>query len=260
VFLHGSPLWSFTYRYLIKALRGQFRCIAIDSMGFGLSEKPASFVYRPERQAEYISELIGHLGLKEISFVLHGTGGPAGLAYAVDHPQNVAHLALINTFMWPLDDNEGAKRIDHMANGPLGRFLFLNANWPVRMLKHAVIDKKTFSREIAAHYATPLDCPEHRQGPFGCAQALLSSSRFYRTLWERRSAIADVPALLLWGMKDHLFGPDCLSKFEYLFKDPQIHRFSTSGHYVTEEKGPGLVPVVEMFMTDSAYLPTATLM
>ena len=37
VFIHGNPSWSFEFRHIIKSLRSQFRCIAADHIGFGLS-------------------------------------------------------------------------------------------------------------------------------------------------------------------------------------------------------------------------------
>ena len=40
LYVHGTPSWSFDFRHVIKALSALFRCIAIDHMGFGLSDKP----------------------------------------------------------------------------------------------------------------------------------------------------------------------------------------------------------------------------
>ena len=53
VFLHGNPTWSFEFRHLIRDLRSQYRCIAPDHIGFGLSsrsQRPAD--YRPEAHAD----------------------------------------------------------------------------------------------------------------------------------------------------------------------------------------------------------------
>ncbi len=36
--LHGNPTWSFVYRDVIQRLRDEFRCIALDYPGFGLSD------------------------------------------------------------------------------------------------------------------------------------------------------------------------------------------------------------------------------
>lgn len=41
VFVHGNPAWSFEFRHLIGGLRSEFRCVAPDQIGFGLSSRSA---------------------------------------------------------------------------------------------------------------------------------------------------------------------------------------------------------------------------
>ena len=45
VMVHGNPTWSFLYRNLVLAFRGQFRCIVPDHIGCGLSDKPPASMY-----------------------------------------------------------------------------------------------------------------------------------------------------------------------------------------------------------------------
>ena len=40
VFVHGNPDWSYAYRHLITDLRADYRCVAVDHIGFGLSDTP----------------------------------------------------------------------------------------------------------------------------------------------------------------------------------------------------------------------------
>ena len=35
LFIHGTPSWSFDFRNVIKSLSKNYRCIAIDHVGFG---------------------------------------------------------------------------------------------------------------------------------------------------------------------------------------------------------------------------------
>lgn len=86
VMLHGNPTWSFLYRNLIKQLSSRYRCIAPDYLGFGLSDKPFDWNYRPEEHAKNLAALIEHLGLKEVTLVVNDWGGPIGMHYAVTHP------------------------------------------------------------------------------------------------------------------------------------------------------------------------------
>src|SRR3954465_4600219 len=82
--VHGTPTWSFLYRHLIKDLSGNYRCIAIDHLGFGLSDKPRKYSYKPEELAKNLRHFIEKMNLKNITLMVHDFGGPIGLAYAIE--------------------------------------------------------------------------------------------------------------------------------------------------------------------------------
>ena len=94
LFCHGNPTWSFLYRNIIIALRGRFRCVALDYPGYGLSDRPAGYGYTPGEQALVVAELIAHLDLR--NFILFGQdwGGPIGLGAVLADPGRVRGLAI----------------------------------------------------------------------------------------------------------------------------------------------------------------------
>jgi haloalkane dehalogenase len=100
--LHDSPGWSFAFRRLIPALSAHYRVIAPDLVGFGLSSKPRPDRFHVADHASAIAELIDTLGLKRLSLLVHGWGGPIAMAYAVRNPDNVQHVVLANTWAMPL--------------------------------------------------------------------------------------------------------------------------------------------------------------
>src|SRR5262249_2744327 len=59
--LHGNPTWSFEYREVIRALRGQFRCVALDYPGFGLSSPRPGYRYLPEEHAQVVTAFVDAL-------------------------------------------------------------------------------------------------------------------------------------------------------------------------------------------------------
>ncbi|MEW6602891.1 MAG: alpha/beta fold hydrolase, partial [Nitrospirota bacterium] len=89
VMVHGNPTWSFVYRHLINGLSKDYRCIAMDHIGFGLSDKPQNWSYYPEDHAKNFDIFIERLDLHNITLVVQDWGGPIGLSYAVNHPENV---------------------------------------------------------------------------------------------------------------------------------------------------------------------------
>ena len=76
--VHGNPTWSILYRGLIEGLRGQYRCVAVDLAGFGLSAPAAGFSFKPEDQARLVAGLVGRLDLRDATLLAHDWGGPIG--------------------------------------------------------------------------------------------------------------------------------------------------------------------------------------
>ena len=102
VMVHGTPTWSFLYRHVVKGLSKNYRCIAPDHIGFGLSDKPQGWSYTIEAQAKNLQVLLDSLDLEDITLVVHDFGGPIGLSYAIENPEKVSRLVIMNTWLWSL--------------------------------------------------------------------------------------------------------------------------------------------------------------
>lgn len=97
VFVHGNPGPMEDWAELIPAVAGFARVIAMDMPGFGRSERPRAFEHSIAGHARYLGLLLDHLGVERAHLVLHDFGGPWGLRWALDHPDRLAGLVLINT-------------------------------------------------------------------------------------------------------------------------------------------------------------------
>jgi len=124
VMVHGNPTWSFVYRHLILRLRDRHRCVAMDHLGFGLSDKPRGWSYLPEDHAANLTTLIERLDVRDVTLVLQNWGGPLGLSNATAHTKNVARLVILSTWAWPVDRDPYysavARRCRRPAGGPSG--------------------------------------------------------------------------------------------------------------------------------------------
>lgn len=250
VFVHGTPTWSFEWRHLIKGLRGQYRCLAPDHLGFGLSDKPTDYaVLRPEDHARRFADWVDHLGLKDITLVVHDFGGPIGLAYALAHPENVRALVLLNTWMWPLTGDSHFETPGKLLGGPVGRLLYERFAFSPRViLPSAYGDKKKLTPALHAQYLQPLPSPETRRSTYALAQSLLGSTVWYASLWEQRERIASLPALVLWGMKDPAFRPQELRRWQELLPSAIVHPFENAGHWPHEEEPKEVARFLEDFL------------
>jgi len=235
LFVHGTPTWSYLYRRFIVSLAPSHRVVAPDNLGFGRSAKPPGADYRPAAHARRLGALIDHLGLRDFVLVVHDFGGPIGLSYALDHPDRVRGIVLFNTWMWSLKGSPNA-RIARALSGRVGRFLYerLNAS-PRLLLKAGFADKTKLSRETHARYLAPFPSRRERHATWVLARELLDSSDWYAGLWDRRDRIAGLPAMLLWGMRDPVFGPGYLERWRDALPDARVTTFPDAGHFVQEE-------------------------
>jgi len=249
VMVHGNPSWSFLYRHLIKQLAPEYRCVAMDHIGFGLSDKPPGWTYRPEDHAQNLTALIEALDLKDITLVVQDWGGPIGLSYAIDHPENVKRLVIMNTWMWSVNHDWHYIVFSGFTGGPIGRFLIRRFNFFARVLmRQAYGDKTRLTEHIHRHYLEPLEAPGERKGCWVFPGEILGSTAWLSDLWARRSLLTDKPKLVVWGMKDIAFREQELNTWIDTFPDVKVIRLDGVGHYVQEEAVGELGRAVRSFL------------
>jgi len=105
VFVHGNPESSYTYRDVIKHLIENadepIRIIAMDHIGFGLSDQ-ASFEMVCMDHAENLLQLVKHLDLQHVTLIIHDWGGPIGIGAFLKEPERVSNLVILNTTVFPM--------------------------------------------------------------------------------------------------------------------------------------------------------------
>src|SRR5262249_23298562 len=96
--LHGEPTWAYLYRKLIPRLAEGGRVPAPDYFGFGRSDKPTRIEdYSYDFHYRSIERLADELDLRATTVVVQDWGGPIGLRLAVEHPERVDRLVILNT-------------------------------------------------------------------------------------------------------------------------------------------------------------------
>jgi len=236
LFVHGTPTWSFLYRNYIKELSKTHRCIAIDHLGFGLSDKPKNFSGTPELHSKNLTTLIEKLNLKNITLVVHDFGGPIGLSYAIAQPENVDKIILFNTWLWGTKEDKDAQKINKILHSKIGNFLYLNTNFsPKILLKRAFYNKQALSKKIHKHYLKPFPNKNSRYGLLNIGKSLIGSSDWYDKHWQSIDLIKDKPVLILWGEKDDFIKKINREKWESKLTNETTFVFE-AGHFVQEEQ------------------------
>lgn len=249
LFLHGNPTWSFMYRRLINAFSSHYRCLAPDYLGFGLSDKPCSFSYRPEAHSDILAQFIDDAITDSFTLVVHDWGGPIGLSYALEHPEKIDGVIIFNSWMWSLASIPRFRLLSTLHSGWLGNFLTRRLNLFVNyILPMGFAGYHQLAPDIHSAYRQPFLDPQSREGTRVFPEALLKSDAWLRSLWDRRSNLSSIPALILWGMKDRAFRTAQLKTWMQVFTSPEVHRLERIGHFVPEESGEIAVPIIEKFI------------
>lgn len=249
LFLHGNPVWSYSFRKLITAFSKNYRCIAIDHLGFGLSDKPAGFSYLPADHSINLTEFIDQLGLKNISLFVNDWGGPIGLNYAVNHAENIKRLIIFNTMMWSVKGDKHFERFSGFMGGRIGKFLNIQFNFfgkfviPKAWGDKSKLDKKT-KYQLVRHVNKSAD----RIGVWMFPKEIIGSSEWMDTIWQKRNNIENVPAFLIWGMKDIAFRQKELDRFCGFLKKHQVTKLENVGHYVQDEGAELIISDIAAFL------------
>lgn len=102
LFLHGMPTSCYLWRNVIPHLSTLGRCIAIDLIGMGKSDKP-DIEYTIFEHIKYVEKFIETLGLGRVTLVMHGWGSIIGFDYAMRHEKNCKGLVFYEAFLRPFN-------------------------------------------------------------------------------------------------------------------------------------------------------------
>jgi len=250
LFVHGTPSWSFEYRQLIRELSVAHRCVAFDHLGFGLSERPAAFGYRPEDHARVFAEFVAALGLERFTLVVHDFGGPIALPFAQAHPERISRLVVMNSFIWPFQDPKLVRQA-RLAGSWLGRLLYRYLNFSLRVLMpFAYGDKRRLTPLVHAQYLAPFATGAARETVlWAFARSLLDSHAHYESLWAKRERLAAIRTLVLWGSRDRLFPGEYRERWREALPHAQVEPISDAGHWPHEERPEIVLEAVQRFLS-----------
>ena len=234
VMFHGNPTWSFLYRNVIKQLRGQFRCVAVDYPGFGLSERPAGYGYTSVEHAQVIGKLVDHLELDRFIVVGQDWGGPIGMTVALERASRVAGLVFANTWYWPATGSLVTFSVV-MSSPPL-QWLILKRNSFVNFIMPRSV-AKPMDPQVFKAYQDAQPSPAARRGVAEFPRQIRAARPMLERLaTEAPKAFAVKPMELVWAMKDPAFGsPAVIARWQRDFPQANLTKLENANHYIQED-------------------------
>ena len=244
VLLHGEPTSSYLWRNIIPQLPG--RKVAPDLIGFGRSDKPEEVGwYSYDRHTDSITLLVTELDLREITLVVHDWGGPIGLRFAVEHPDRVARLVILNT---------------GVGGGSAPSETWLRFRAVVRELGGALdigrlVEAGTtngLDDETRAAYDAPFPTPESKAGALAFPELVPTDPDHPNTgpMNRVRDALRtwDRPALVVWGADDAVLPVGIAEAFVRLIpgaEGPVL--IKNASHFLQEDRPEEVAAAIRRF-------------
>ncbi|MCA9604725.1 MAG: alpha/beta fold hydrolase [Myxococcales bacterium] len=243
LFVHGSPLWSFTWRHSMRALGG----LAMDLPGLGDSSAPLD--ERPfERNAHVIEALMESVDARDTILVAHATAGPSALAAAARKRERLAGLVLVNTFGWDLAPTPLGRMVRIVSSAP---FRFVDERLALLARVTARFGRRTgrFDAEERQAWLGPYERLETRRHLGAMLRGLRTEAPFFRAVERDLARLADVPTLLLYGAHDNNAKVGHPERFQDTMKRSLAVRLPGSGHFAMEDEPAAFTGALGSFLS-----------
>jgi haloalkane dehalogenase len=234
--LHGEPTWSFLYRKMIPGLAAAARVIAPDYFGFGRSDKPEDVGwYTFDRHCSSIARLVEELDLRRLTLVVQDWGGPIGLRLAVEQPERVARLVILNTGLGGgRPPSEAWLRFREVVRAAGVDFQ------AGRLIRTAAV--RGLADNVVAAYDAPFPTAESKAGALAFPEQVPTEPEHPNTapLMAIREALAswENPVLVLFGDSDPIFRPEVADAIaRWIPGALPAELVPNAGHFVQEDAG-----------------------
>jgi pimeloyl-ACP methyl ester carboxylesterase len=240
VLLHGYPTSSHMFRQLIPVLSDRYHLIAPDYVGFGFSDAPpvAELDYSFDALAAVTSALLSRIGVDRFAMYVQDYGAPVGWRIALNHPDRVSAIisqngnayeeGFVESYWDPIWAYASAPGPG--TEGPVRDGLTLDAiRW---QYTHGVPDTSLVSPDCWHNDFALLQRPGMDEVQLALVRDYPSNVDLYPDVHEYFRS-TQVPALVVWGANDEIFGPAGAKAFNQDLPRARVHLLD-AGHFALE--------------------------
>jgi len=230
--VHGITTYSFIWRKILPYLEKDYDVIAIDLLGCGSSDMPLDVSYSIKAHEGRVFAFVKQLGIQQFHMVGHDLGGGIAQIFAINHPQMLKSLILINTVgydFWPVQPIIAMRTpiIRQLLMGALDlgmmKLLVKTGMYHKELVDDALMDliwkplREQKGRKAFMHFAR---CLDHHD--------LMDIADQLKQL--------DVPTLIMRGDADPFLGAATAENLHADIPSSQLLRIDTASHYLMEDE------------------------
>ena len=254
IFLHGEPTWGYLYRSFIPPLSETSRVIVPDHMGFGKSDVPEDRPYTLAQHIDNLTKLILELNLTHITLVGQDWGGPIMFGFAVNHPDRVKRLVIMNTAVGVFPEGTRTWASSMIENGTYYEILGNLKDTLPGLLALGVGKATKITETMAQAYtapfpntdscrgalAFPLDIPVGRNHP---------TAPLMHSILERRALLRDKSKVIIWGLQDPVFPRTILDSWLKVYPGTEVHELPDASHFLQEDAPGEIIKIIQEFLS-----------
>lgn len=229
VCLHGTFSSLHTWDGWAAELADEYRVVRPDLPGHGLTGPHPEHRYEMAAYVEFLAAFLDELGIEECAIAGNSRGGEVAWQYALDHPDRVSALVLVDSMGFPLevDDPLGLLELPVLP-------AFLSRLTPRWLVRRSVRDVYGDPERVPADLVDRYHDLLRREGN---RDAYVELVRRDADPVHRHEELADldVPTLVLWGEEDYWIPPWFAEKFGDTIPDAEVVTYEDAGHTPMEE-------------------------
>ena len=235
----GGSMWQWEHQQV--PLSKEFRLLTPDLIGSGLSAKP-DIEYRPDEMLDYFVAFMDALNIQRAALVGNSMGAGLAIGMALEHPDRVSKLVLIDGFPANVRERLTSPSIQRALDTPAPSWLASFGNWLFGGLLIESVLKEMVHDPALLTPAVVERSNRNRQRP-GVMRPLMTA-RGTLPLWEtgyaKRIGQIRHPTLIIWGEEDRVFPIAVGEDLHRTITPSSLVRIPNAGH-IPQWEQPDLV-------------------
>lgn len=230
--IHGFGSSTYTWEQVAPILSDAgYHVWALDMKGFGWSDKPREGDYDPVTLAREVNTWLEAMGIEQPVIVGNSLGGAIGIIMAIDHPENVDRLILIDAAGY----HQKAPLIIRVMNSGPGAFVtkWTFGKWLVKgNLGMVFFDRALVTNKRINAYYDRLRTEGARDAQTAVSRAIL---KYATDPYIEKLSVISAPTLILWGAEDQWIPVEHAYRFQKDIPGADLTVIPECGHIPQEE-------------------------
>ena len=242
--LHGIPTSTHLWRHVIPLLAQDCAVCALDLLGYGNSDKAPKADLSVRAQAGYVAEFMMRAGLTHATVAGHDIGGGVAQLLALERPELVKRLVLIDTVAYDSWPGPEIDRLKDAAWDTIIERIDLRKGFRKALLR-GIVHQDRVTDSLVEEYVRPFDGVEGRRAYLRCARALNNRDLLIRAGEIEQLAL---PVLILWGETDAYQDAKYGQQLADRLPGARLVVIKDAGHFLPEDQPEEIALLIRAFI------------